>query len=84
MRNALLWGTAVIFLLTALYTVAVRREVYDLAADIGALHSVRDEQMRVGDNLLIERERLQAPGALHQRAIEFGILPSPIEDEASR
>ena len=77
MRDALLWGTAVLFLLTALYTVAVRREVYRLAADLGEMHRVRDEQRRVRDNLLIERERLQSPGALRARAIEFGILPQP-------
>ena len=84
MRDALLWGTAVIFLLTALYTVAVRREVYRLAADNGELHRVRDEQRRIRDNFLIDRERLQSPVELRRRAIEFGILPSPIEDDVAQ
>jgi len=73
MRNALLWGTAVIFLLTALYTVSVRREVYSLAGQIGSLRTDRLEQTRTRDNLRIRRARLEAPAALRLRARELGI-----------
>ena len=74
MRDLLLWGTAVLFLLAALYTVAVRREVYDLAREIGTLERELSERHRRGDNLALLRERLRSPGDLCARAERAGIL----------
>lgn len=68
MRDAMLWGTAVIFLLAALYTVSVRREVYALARDNGAHESELIERERRCANLRIERDRLRSPAALRARA----------------
>jgi cell division protein FtsL len=73
MRDLLLWGTAVLFLLAALYTVAVRREVYSLARQNGALEKRLEEQTRIADNLALHRERLRSPATLRDRAEHAGI-----------
>ena len=74
MRNLLLWGTAVLFLLVALYTVSVRRELYAEARRIGVLEEQLLEKRRRNDNLVLDRERLISPGAVRVRARQNGIL----------
>ena len=73
-RDLLLWGTAVILLLAAFYTVSVRRELYDRARGIGRLEKRLIEQQRRNDNLALLRERLASPGSLRERARQAGIL----------
>lgn len=74
MRDVLGWGTAVLFLLAALYTVAVRRELYAQARDLGVLERRLLEQRRRNDNLALLRERLASPAALRRRAERHGLL----------
>ena len=73
MRDLLLWGTAVLFLLAALYTVAVRREVYALARENGSLAKRLQERVRRCDNLALGCERLRSPLTLRERAEKVGI-----------
>jgi cell division protein FtsL len=70
----LLWGTAIVFLFAALYTVAVRREVYDEARRIGVLERRVREERRRNENGEIERERLASPGAILERARAMGLV----------
>ena len=74
MRDVLCWGTAVVFLLAALYTVAVRRELYAQARELGVLERRLLEQRRRNDNLALLRERLGSPAALRRRAERNGLL----------
>jgi cell division protein FtsL len=74
LRDLLLWGTAVLFLLAALYTVTLRREVYALAREIGDLEERTLEQVRRADNLALHRELLRSPRRLRDRAERAGIL----------
>jgi cell division protein FtsL len=74
MRDVMLWGTAVLFLLAALYTVAVRRELYAHARDLGVLERRLLERQRRNDNLALLRERLASPGHLRERAERNGLL----------
>ncbi|MHC4134799.1 MAG: hypothetical protein ACYTDU_14125 [Planctomycetota bacterium] len=74
MRDVLLWGTAVLFLLAALYTVAVRRELYAHARDLGILERRLLERQRRNDNLALLRERLASPSNLRRRAERNGVL----------
>jgi len=74
MRDLMLWGTAVLFLLAALYTVAVRRELYAHARDLGVLERRLLERRRRNDNLALLRERLASPSSLRQRAERPGAL----------
>ncbi|MHC4549106.1 MAG: hypothetical protein ACYTEZ_10035 [Planctomycetota bacterium] len=74
-RDLLLWGTALVFLLAALYTVAVRREVYAHARALGVLDQRLLERKRRNDNLVLRRERLASPGSLRLRAQQAGLLP---------
>ena len=74
MRDVMLWGTAVLFLLAALYTVAVRRELYAHARDLGILERRLLERQRRNDNLALLRERLASPANLRQRAARNGLL----------
>jgi hypothetical protein len=80
LRDAVLWASAVLFLLAALYTVTVRREVYAEARRIGVLEERLREERRRNDNLAIRRERLAAPGALLERARLLGL----VEEEGVR
>jgi cell division protein FtsL len=68
LRDILLWGSAILFLLAALYTVTVRREVYAEARRIGVLENRLREQRRRNDNAEIAREHLASPGMLLERA----------------
>ena len=77
-RDLLLWGTAVFFLLAALYTVSVRRELYARARGIGQLEKRLVEQQRRNDNLALLRERLASPGSLQERARRTGIFPEEV------
>jgi cell division protein FtsL len=79
LRDLVLCAAAVLFLLTALYTVTVRRELYAEARRNALLEERLREQRRRNDNLLIRRERLAAPGALLERARLAGLL----EEEGS-
>ncbi len=74
MRDLVLSACAVLFLLAALFTVTVRREVYAEARRIGALEQRLREQRRRNGNAAILRERLAAPGALLERARALGLL----------
>lgn len=74
MRDVLLWGSAILFLLAALFTVTVRREVYDEARKIGVLEKRLREERRRNENAAIARERLASPGALLERARAMGLL----------
>jgi len=74
MRDVMLWGTAVLFLLASLFTVAVRRELYAHAKDLGVLERQLLERQRRNDNLALLRERLASPGNLRQRAERNGLL----------
>ena len=80
MRDLLVWGTATLFLLAALYTVAVRREIYDLGRRIGQLEAQVLEQRRQNDNLRVLRERLRSPADLRARAQRTGLLPESGEE----
>lgn len=73
MRDLFTWGTAVAFLLTALYTVTVRREVVTLGRELGELNRKIDEQVRRNENLELEAARLRSPAALRVRAEELGV-----------
>ena len=68
MRDLVLWGTAVAFLLVAFYTVQVRRELYALGGRIGTLESALMERKRLNDNLQLEVERLTSPMRLTKKA----------------
>jgi cell division protein FtsL len=74
LRDVVLWASAVLFLLAALYTVTVRREVYEEARRIGLLEERLLEQRRRNDNARIARERLAAPTALLDRARRMGLV----------
>ncbi|HEX5138122.1 MAG TPA: hypothetical protein VFY93_14195 [Planctomycetota bacterium] len=74
MRDVLLWGAAVLFLLAALFTVTVRRDVYTEAKRIGVLEQRLHEQKKRNENAEIARERLSSPGALLERARAMGLL----------
>jgi len=74
LRNVLLWGSAILFLFAALYTVTVRREVYEEARRIGVLEQRLREQRRQNENAEIARERLASPGALLERARAMDLL----------
>ena len=87
MRDLVLCACAVLFLLAALYTVTVRREVYAEARRIGALEHRLREQRRRNENAVIRRERLASPGVLLERARAMGLLdeePAPAEGEGAR
>jgi len=73
MRDLLLWGSAVLFLFAALYTVAVRREVYALGREIGVLKAGLCESCCREDNLALLKERLRSPLPLLQRARRAGV-----------
>jgi len=74
LRDVLLWGAAVLFLLAALFTVTVRRDVYSEARRIGVLEERLREQRKRNENAEIARERLSSPGALLERARAMGLL----------
>ena len=74
MRDVMAWGTAVLFLLAALYTVAVRRELNAHARDLGILERRLLERQRRNDNLALLRERLASPAQLRQRAEQNRLL----------
>jgi len=82
MRDGLLWGTALLFLLCALHAVTVRREVYEIGRSLDRLESAIQETSRCNDNLEIERDRLLSPEAVRERAREAGLLPAASEDAA--
>jgi len=65
MRDLVLWGTAVAFLLVAFYTVHVRRELYAVGRQLGTLESTLIERRRLNDNLQLDLERLVSPMRLH-------------------
>ena len=70
MRDLVIWGTAVAFLLTALYAVTVRREMVTVGRSIGRLSHELAESRRRNDNLALEVSRLRSPGALQDPEIE--------------
>lgn len=74
MRDFALWATAILFLLAALYTVTVRREVYEEARRIGALEHRLREQRRRNENAALRREGLASPSALLERARAMGLV----------
>ena len=74
MRSFLLWSTALLFLLVALYTVTVRHEVYAEARRIGRLEEQLREQSKRNDNLALSWERLASPAALDLRARNEGLV----------
>lgn len=74
MRDLVLSGCAVLFLLAALFTVTVRREVYAEARRLGVLEEQLREQRRRNGNAAIRRERLASPGALLERARAMGLV----------
>jgi cell division protein FtsL len=80
LRDLVLWATAVLFLLAALYTVTVRREVYEEARRIGALEQRLREQRRRNENAALRRETLASPAALLERARAMGL----VEEEGAR
>lgn len=73
MRDLLVWGFALLFLVTAFHTVHVRRDVYRLGREIGALEETLFEQRRRADNLRLELERLASPAQLKAHAEKAGI-----------
>jgi cell division protein FtsL len=77
LRDFVLWATAVLFLLAALYTVTVRREVYEEARRIGALEHRLREQRRRNENASLRRETLASPAALLERARAMGLVDEP-------
>jgi hypothetical protein len=74
MRDVFCWGSAMLFLLAALHTVAVRGEVYADARVIGHLEEELVERRRRNDNLALLRERLASPVDLRRRAEAAGII----------
>ena len=84
MRDLVAWGTALAFLLTALYAVTVRREVITVARSSGALSRQVAELSRRNDNLSLEVSRLRSPGALTNRAITLGVAPLHLVDEQQK
>jgi len=73
MRDLRVWAAAVFFLLAALYTVHVRRELYQLGSQLGELEARVLEQGCRNDNLQIDVLRLRSPGRLLERAGEAGV-----------
>jgi cell division protein FtsL len=67
------WVTALVFLLVALYAVAVRREVYDLGKRIGAIEADLRETRCANDNRELLKEKLLSPADLIQRARDAGV-----------
>ena len=76
------WVTALVFLLVALYAVAVRREVYDLGERIGEIEADLRETRCTNDNRELVKEQLLSPADLIQRANAAGLPVS--EAETSR
>jgi hypothetical protein len=74
LRDLVLSVTALLFLLAALYTVTVRRELYAEGRRNALLEERLREQRRQNDNLRIDRERLAAPGAVLERARLAGLV----------
>jgi hypothetical protein len=74
LRDVLIWGCAILFLLAALFTVTVRRDVYAEARRIGVLEQRLREQRRRNENAEIARERLASPGELLERARAMGLF----------
>jgi len=74
LRDVLLWGSAVLFLLAALYTVTVRRELYAEARRIGVLEMRLREQKRRNENAEIAREHLTSPSVLLERARALNLI----------
>ncbi len=68
MRDALLWGTTILFLIAALHTVRVRREIYSLGGEIAGVERRLLEEIRDNDNLDLARARLRSPLALLRQA----------------
>ena len=73
MRNLVVWGVALLFLVSAFHTVHVRREVYRLGRDIDTLEHALLEQRRRGDNLRLELEKMASPGRLKATAGKNGV-----------
>jgi len=76
LRDFFIWGSALLFLLAALHTVAVRQEVYEHARRIGVMQERLRETRRGNDNLALARERLASPATLRRRAEEQGLVAS--------
>ena len=74
MRDLILGCVATAFLLSAFHTVQVRREVYALGHEIGALERALAEQHRWDDNLELKLERLLSPRELIARAKEAEVV----------
>jgi hypothetical protein len=64
LRDSAVWGAALLFLMTAFFTVGVRREVYAIGRAIGDLERRVQDARRRGDNLELLRERLASPARL--------------------
>jgi len=79
MRDLCVWTTALLLLVAAMFTVSVRRDVYEEGRRIGELQERLRELRRRNDNLALEREHLASPGTLKDRAVRAGLAP-----EASR
>jgi hypothetical protein len=73
------WVTALLFLLVALYAVAVRREVYDLGRRIGEIEADLKETRCLNDNRELLKEQLLSPADLIQRAHAAGMRVDPPE-----
>ena len=84
MRDLVTWGTAVAFLLTALYAVTVRREVVSLGRSIGALNREVVEQERRNANLALQAARLRSPGTITERARELDVAPDGAGEQPER
>ena len=73
MRDVLVWGATILFLLAALHTVRVRRELYRLGGEIAVVERRLLEEIRDNDNLDLERARLRSPLAVLRHAREADI-----------
>jgi len=79
MRDLVPWVTAVLLVLAAVFTVAVRRDLYDIGRDIGVLEESVIERRRLNDNLELARERLASPMAVAAQAERAGVELVPAE-----
>ncbi|MHC4940750.1 MAG: hypothetical protein ACYTHK_17555 [Planctomycetota bacterium] len=84
MRDFVTWGTALAFLLTALYAVTVRREVVTIGRSIGTLSRDVVELKRCNENHALEVSRLKSPGAVTKRAVTIGVAPATLNESEEK
>jgi len=79
MRDAALWGFSAALLLAAFHTVHLRREVYAIAREMGAMNDRLEEARRRNANLRLRLEAARSPARLQGRARAAGLWEDAAE-----